>query len=195
MISNIVLGHQQFNENNQQQQAQQLENQMRDLNIEQPDLQPAAPVPIVQQQAVEQQQQEPDQQDYTYNDLHSDTALHGHNVHQPVNLPVSAPVPINNPGIDMGLHSEAIGQGIPEMNPPPPPANQGSANHGSLPANQEMISQNPLPPMENPYIQINHSNQFQPVSNPMSQLKGNEMPDEGRDTNQYIAEQYVAAIY
>ena len=158
---------------------------MRDLNIEQPDFQPAVPVPIVPQ-AVEQQQQEPDQQDYTYNDLHSDTALHGHNVHQPVNLPVSAPVPINNPGIDMGLHSEAIGQGIPEMNPPPPPANQGSANHGSLPANQEMISQNPLPPMENPYIQINHSNQFQPVSNPMSQLKGNEIPDEDRDTNQYI---------
>ena len=154
---------------------------MRDLNIEQ-DLQPAA-VPIIQ--AVEQQphEQEPEQhqQDYTYNDLHSDTALHGHNVHQPVNLPVSAPVPINNPGIDMGLHSEAIGQGIPEMNPPPP-ANQNS----SLPANQEMAgnnhSQNPLPPMENPYIQINHSNQFQPVSNPMSQLKGNE--DEDIDENQ-----------
>jgi hypothetical protein len=148
----------------------QLETQMRDLRIVQ-DEQPAA-VPVLQPELDEQQQH---QQDYTYNDLHSDTALHGHNVQQPVNLPVNVPVAVNNSGIDMGLHSEAIGQGISESNPPP--ANQNL----SLPANQDIGNhpQNPLPPMENPYIQIN---QFQPVSNPMSQLKGNE--EEDNDENQ-----------
>ena len=153
---------------------------------------PPPPVQALQQHQQQQQVEVPNQRDYTYNDLHSDTALHGypaqptgstlHSSESTMNQQQPAPPPpANQPAVS--LPPPANHQPPLQMAPPPivaPPVDE------TPPANQQ------LPSMAYAEAGVGQQQYFQPNFNQqqqaphMAELKSapRNNDDDNEDNNQ-----------